>query len=134
MRSDRLKEYIKIAIKKKKFDVVSTLRLPIVRDPPCPSTMSAENGIQPRKPLRRTGVAKRRVKTIVRDVNGSTGMFRYFYQNGGRDYDQYRLWLQDVSKSTAAPTPSGFLIELGKIKEEYVSQARRSRRTAAGFV
>ncbi len=41
---------------------------------------------------------KRRFKSsVVRDPNGSMTTFREFYQRGGRDYEQYRIWLQTLS-------------------------------------
>jgi len=59
---------------------------------------------------------KRRLKSsIVRDPNGSISTFRQFYQSGGRDYEQYRLWLQTLSKSEQLSTP---LVDLNKIKKE----------------
>jgi hypothetical protein len=53
---------------------------------------------------------KRRLKScVVRDPNGSIKTFREFYQRGGRDYEQYRLWLQTL------PNPT---VDSDKIKNE----------------
>ncbi len=65
---------------------------------------------------RRTRRAKRRLKSsVVYDPNGSISTFRQFYQSGGRDYEQYRLWLQTLSKSEQVSTSP---IDLNKIKKE----------------
>jgi hypothetical protein len=59
---------------------------------------------------------KRRLKSsVVRDPNGSISTFRQFYQSGGRDYEQYRRWLETLSKSEQLSTPS---VDTNKIKEE----------------
>ncbi|CAF1101698.1 unnamed protein product [Rotaria sordida] len=51
--------------------------------------------------------SKNRLKSsIVRGSNGSMSAFRRFYQNGGRDYEQYRLWLQALSKAEQSSTSS----------------------------
>lgn len=66
------------------------------------------------KSNRRTSSLKRRLKSsVVRDPNGSVSTFRQFYQSGGRDYEQYRLWLQTLSTSKDNHE---------KIKHEYIKQ------------
>jgi len=63
---------------------------------------------------RRASTLKRRLKSsVVRDPNGSVSTFRQFYQSGGRDYEQYRLWLQTLSTSKD---------NREKIKQEYLKQ------------
>lgn len=48
---------------------------------------------------RRSGQTGRSKSLIVFDSNGSASTFRQFYQSGGRDYEQYRRWLQTLSNS-----------------------------------
>ncbi|CAF0920535.1 unnamed protein product [Rotaria sp. Silwood1] len=65
--------------------------------------------------------SKNRLKSsTVRDPNGSISTFRRFYQSGGRDYEQYRLWLQALSKSDQLPTSSN---SSAKINEEPIDMA-----------
>ncbi|CAF0974110.1 unnamed protein product [Adineta ricciae] len=71
------------------------------------------------KPVRRLRVTSRRMKsTTVRDVAGSISTFKRFYQSGGRDYEQYRLWLQTLVKSNPLATPSNASVQVDNIKEE----------------
>lgn len=56
---------------------------------------------------RRTRKSRRRLKSsVVHDPNGSRSTFRRFYQSGGRDYEQYRLWLQTQPKGQSFPIDS----------------------------
>lgn len=78
------------------------------------------------KPVRRLRVVSRRMKsTTVRDVAGSTSTFKRFYQSGGRDYEQYRLWLQTLIKSDTLTTPSNASVQVDNIKEEYVKAKKQ---------
>jgi hypothetical protein len=52
--------------------------------------------------------------SIVRDSNGSINTFRQFYQSGGRDYEQYRLWLQTLSQPKQLSSPSDDSNEIKK--------------------
>ncbi|CAF1135010.1 unnamed protein product [Adineta steineri] len=75
--------------------------------------MSNTNSNHSIRSTRSSRVLKRRVKSVmVRDTNGSTSAFRQFYQSGGRDYEQYRRWLQTLSKSNSLST------DLSKVKDE----------------
>jgi hypothetical protein len=60
---------------------------------------------------------KRRLRPCrVPDPNNSMINFRRFYQSGGRDVEQYRLWLQALSRSEQSSTSSS--IDSNKIKDE----------------
>lgn len=62
--------------------------------------MDTNNNENKNKIDRHYRVLRRRLKSsAVRDPNGSRATFRLFYQNGGRDYEQYRLWLQNQQNS-----------------------------------
>ncbi|CAF1017370.1 unnamed protein product [Adineta steineri] len=75
--------------------------------------MSNTNSNHSIRSARGSRILKRRVKSVmVRDANGSTSAFRQFYQSGGRDYEQYRRWLQTLSKSNSLST------DLSKVKDE----------------
>ncbi len=64
---------------------------------------------------RRSCRNKHRLKSsIVRDPNGSMSTFRQFYQSGGRDYEQYRLWLQTLSQPKQLSSPSDDSNEIKK--------------------
>jgi hypothetical protein len=81
--------------------------------------MSNNNSDYSIKPVRRSRPLKRRLKAPkVPNLNGSNSTFRRFYQSGGRDYEQYRIWLQSLSKSEQLSTSSNPSIDLDKIKEE----------------
>jgi hypothetical protein len=57
---------------------------------------------------RRYRLFRRRLRSsTIRDPNGSRSTFQEFYQSGGRDYEQYRLWLQKrTCLNTTAESPS----------------------------
>jgi hypothetical protein len=81
--------------------------------------MSNNNSGYTIKPVRHSRILKHRLKAPqVPSLNGSNSTFRRFYQSGGRDYEQYRIWLQSLSKSEQLSTSSDPSIHLDKIKEE----------------
>ncbi|UJR38111.1 hypothetical protein I4U23_030791 [Adineta vaga] len=82
--------------------------------------MNNDNYIGPTiKPVHRLRIVNRRMKSsTVRDINSSSNTFKRFYQSGGRDYEQYRLWLQTLVKSDTLSTASHSATESGNIKKE----------------
>ena len=93
----------------------------------CENMNNEHNTGQTIKPVRRLRVVSRRTKpTAVRDVAGSLSTFKRFYQSGGRDYEQYRLWLQTLVKSNSLTTPSNTPVQVDSIKEEYVKEKKNN--------
>ncbi len=85
--------------------------------------MSTNNNDPPGKRCR-PNTRRYKNRLMIRDPIGTSKTFRQFYQSGGRDYEQYRLWLQTLTKSeqssASSSTPS---VDLDKIKIEYVKKS-----------
>jgi hypothetical protein len=85
--------------------------------------MSNNNGGYLIKPDRhRRNVKRRSNSSVVRHSTGSSSAFRRFYQSGGRDYEQYRLWLQAQTIAEQLSAQSTSSVDLAKIKTEYVKE------------
>ena len=59
---------------------------------------------------------RRRLKSfVIRDSDGSMSTFRQFYQSGGRDYEQYQIWLKTLQNNKELTTSTD---NFNKIKTE----------------